>query len=101
MKLVAMHAPQEQAEQAMLDRVEKAIGITPDGKPVWDTIARFLIEKEANGETIEMFAANCKADPYTTPKAHKIAESPLLIKANWLHVMEVGKRAEESGYRTL
>jgi len=88
-KISIMHYDQEQAEQAMLDRLEAALGVTPDGRPQWNTIARFLIEKEQDGETIEKFAENCRLDPFTTPKAHHIAGNPMLIKANWLHTMAV------------
>lgn len=88
-RISALHAPQEQAEQAMLNRVESALGITPNGRPEWTTIARFLIEKEKDNETIETFAANCKLDPYTTPKPHHLAKDPMLIKANWKHVIAI------------
>ncbi len=86
-RISALHAPQEQAEQAMLNRVESALGITPSGRPEWITIARFLIEKEKDNETIETFAKNCKLDPYSTPKEHQIAAKPMLISANWKHVI--------------
>jgi len=89
LRISALHAPQEQAEQKMLIRVESALGITPDSRPIWDALARFLIEQDFRGKTIETFAANCKLDPYSTPKAHQIAKDPMLIKANWIHVMAV------------
>ncbi len=92
-RISAMHFEREQAEQAMLLRLEKALGITPNGRPEWDKIARFLIEKENQGgptQTIEAFAANCRLDPYTTPKQHQIAKDPMAIKMNWIHVMGIG-----------
>ncbi len=90
-RICAMHEGREQAEKAMLDRLEAALGITPNGRPEWLTVARFLIEKEKDGQTIEAFAANCKADPYTTPKQHQIAKDPMQIKMLWIHVMDINK----------
>jgi hypothetical protein len=88
-RISALHQEREQAEQSMLDRLEEALGITPNGRPEWDTIARFLIEKESErcAETIETFAANCRLDPFSTPKTHQIAKDPMQIKTNWIHVM--------------
>ena len=88
-RISAMRFEREQAEKAMLDRLEKALGITPNGRPEWDKTARFLIEREKDGETIETFAKNCKLDPFSTPKAHQLAKDPMQIRANWKHVMAV------------
>jgi len=86
-RIFAASETQIRAQVAMLKRLEKVLGITPNGRPEWDTIARFLIEKDAAGETIEKFAKNCAADPFNTPKAHQIAKDPMAIKANWINVM--------------
>jgi hypothetical protein len=88
-RICAAHESREQAEKVMLDRLEKVLGITPNSRPEWVSIARFLIEKESDAETIETFASNCKLDPYNTPKKHQIAKDPMQIKANWKHVIAI------------
>lgn len=99
-RICAAHESRERAEKAILDRLESALGITPNSRPEWITIARFLIEKESErcAETIETFAANCKLDPYNTPKMHQIAANPMLIKSNWIHVMAVNAPKDGRDY---
>jgi len=97
-RICAAHESREQAEKVMLDRLEKVLGITPNSRPEWVSIARFLIEKESDAETIETFAANCKLDPYNTPKKHQIAKDPMQIKANWKHVIAISTPKDDRDY---
>jgi hypothetical protein len=49
----------------------------------WNTLLDFLVKAKAKGQTIQKFAEWCSLDPYNSPKAHQIAEKPLLVKQVW------------------
>jgi len=72
-----------QKHQAMQERVERALKVTPDGSDNWNEIIRWLLKKQDDGETIEAYGDWCKSDPYNSPKAHQIGQKPSLIKITW------------------
>lgn len=69
--------------ELMVERISKALLVTPDGGDVWNEVIKWLQKRDNEGETIERYAAWCKANPFTSPKAHQIAQKPGLIKATW------------------
>lgn len=73
----------EQAYKAMEERVFKSTGLAVNETWRRERVIDFLIEKDAAGETIEIFAAKCKADPFNMPKWFQIAQKPSLLKDTW------------------
>lgn len=68
---------------AMESRIFQATGLYVNERWHTDGVIAFLIEKDAQGETIEQFAKACKDDPFTMPKFFKIAEKPSYLKDTW------------------
>jgi len=69
--------------ELMVDRISRALLVSPDGGDTWNEVVKWLQKRDNDGETIEKYAAWCKANPFTSPKAHQIAQKPGLIKATW------------------
>ena len=44
---------------------------------------RFLLKKDAEGQSVELFAEWCRNNPFNAPKFFKIAEMPDLLMVNW------------------
>lgn len=69
--------------EAMESRIFKAMGLYVNDRWYKDGVIDFLLKKDEQGETIEVFAQKCKDDPYNMPKFFKIAEKPSYLKDTW------------------
>lgn len=76
-------AARQTKNEEMESRIFKATGLYVNERWYQDGIIDFLIEKDRQGETIEVFATACKADPYKMPKLFKIAEKPSYLRDVW------------------
>lgn len=77
----------------METRVSRAMGISTDGRSRYDTMLRFLVRKDKDGQKIEDYAKWCKDNPFTAPKPFKIAERPDLLMETW--TMAFVEKADE------
>ena len=84
-------------QETMRTRIEKALVLTL--LPNAESLIDFCLKKDAKGETIERYAAWCKADPYNSPKAHQVINNPLLVIGTWPQAFTVPEDTSE--YRTL
>jgi hypothetical protein len=83
LEFAKMGSAKEQANQAMEERIARAMHITTNDRWYRDGIIQFLIRKDAEGQSIETFAQACTADPFNMPKFFKIAEKPSLLRDTW------------------
>jgi hypothetical protein len=77
------YAQAGQAFADMEERIEKNLHVTPDGSDAWNEVVKWIMKKDATGETIEKYTEWCIANPYASPKTHQIAGKPSLIKITW------------------
>ena len=76
------NAEKEGAITSMQERTSKALGLDVSGSR-FDKMVSFLMQKDRQGETIEVYAAWMKADPYNSPKTHQIAQRPDIVRETW------------------
>ena len=67
----------------MFSRIEKVLGLDVSGSR-FDDLVKFVMKKDAEGQTIEDYAAWMKSDPFNSPKTHQIAQRPAIVRETWL-----------------
>lgn len=67
---------------------EDVMKLNSGNSPQWDELFSFLARMEAQGQTIAQYSAWCQSDPFNSPKAHQIAQKPLLVKSTWRMAFE-------------
>ena len=82
-KALQLHEKRATKNEQMESRIFKATGLYVNERWYMDGIIDFLTKKDEQGETIEVFAERCKADPFNMPKFFKIAEKPAYLKDVW------------------
>lgn len=70
-------------QDEMEGRIKVATGLSVSEYWYRDGVIDFLLQRDAEGQTIEKFAEACRADPYNMPKFFKFSERPSLIKDDW------------------
>ena len=80
----------------MESRVYKATGLRVSEGWHRDGVMDFLLNRDAEGQTIEVFANACWSDPYGMPKFHQIAAKPALLIANWGLAFMNAKKTDET-----
>ena len=76
-------ALKENAKINMEARVKLSLGIEVSGRSRYNDMIRFLLKKDAEGQSVELFAEWCRNNPFNAPKFFKIAEMPDLLMVNW------------------
>jgi hypothetical protein len=66
----------------MEKRVERAVGVTPDGADEWNKVIRFCMAKSET-EPVEKYGEWMRKDIYNSPKVNQIAIKPALIISTW------------------
>lgn len=106
--LAAITAGQAEHEKSldMEGRIFAALGLYVNQRWYQDGVIDFLKKRDNLGQTIETFAARCKADPYNMPKFFKIAEKPSLLMDTWGLAFPAGEKVvsmavpdQDGGYR--
>jgi hypothetical protein len=72
----------EQAE--MEKRVKTSLQISVDGRSRYDDMIKFLLKKDAEGQTVERYADWCRDNPFEAPKPFQISMRPALLEETWL-----------------
>lgn len=73
----------ENDKAIMEGRVKRSMGFSIDGRARYDDMLKFLLKKDAEGQTVEEYARWCNANPYDAPKFFKIAEKPDTLMVTW------------------
>jgi len=54
-----------------------------EGRSEWARVVNFCLEMESKGQTIKQYQEWREGDVFNSPKAHQIAQRPIIIKETW------------------
>lgn len=74
---------QEDLRINMEARVKLSMGIDIAGRDRYRDMIDFLVKKDEQGQSVELFAEWCRNNPFSAPKPFQIAQSPDALMINW------------------
>lgn len=81
-------------------RVKLSMGIDIAGRDRYRDMIDFLVKKDGEGQSVELFAEWCRNNPFSAPKPFQIAASPDALMINWPAAF-VEYITKENSYPTL
>lgn len=84
-----MQGRYENDKALMEGRVKACMGISIDGRSRYEDMVSFLVKKDAEGQTVEQYAAWCRENPFEAPKPFQISQRPDLLIETWNMAFQV------------
>ena len=76
--------------------VENTLRLNVDDTPDWEALIKFLLKMEQQGQTIIQYQEWRVRDVYNSPKAHQIAQNPLIVNKTWPQAFVLEQKAEKA-----